>query len=69
MNIIGHNLKALRIEKGISISELVVSCEKLDWSISAEILQSIELESRTVTDVEVLWLATALNVRVDKLFD
>jgi len=69
VNVIGSNLRTLRLEKKLTQEQLVAKINLLGWSISRSSLAKIESKNRKVTDIEVIYLATALNIEIVKLFE
>ena len=53
-NIIGKNIRKLRIERGYSQRDLVRECELLGYPISQNMISRIENGKRRVTDMELL---------------
>ena len=64
----GKNIKAIRQSHGWTQEQLAEKCNLLDWDLSRSTLAKIESNVRRVTDIEIILLATALNVNVDELF-
>lgn len=69
MNIVGPRVQQIREDQHLTQSELVARCNLLGWDISRGTLAKIEARVRRVTDQEVLLLARALKVSVERLFD
>ncbi len=67
-NLIGHNLRRLRKEKGLSQQDVSDKLELLAIYVCRGSISRIEDRSRTVTDIELYGLSTVLNVPMDKLF-
>lgn len=61
-NIIGGNLKLLRLEKGLSQEQLASKLHLLGLNLDRSAISRIESYSREVYDYEVPYFATALNV-------
>ena len=53
-NIVGKNIRKLRIERGHSQRDLVRECELLGYPISQNMISRIENGKRRVTDMELL---------------
>lgn len=68
MNVVGPQVKAIRLSKGMTQDVMTAKCNLLDWSISRGTYAKIESQSRRVTDSEVVKLAKALDVSITKLF-
>lgn len=68
MNITGDNIRAIRETRGWTQDQLAAKCNLLDWNLSRSTLAKIESKVRRVTDIEIILLATALNVNIDELF-
>lgn len=69
MNIVGSTVRKIRESKNMTQEQLVAHCNLIGWSISRGTLAKIESKVRCVTDKEVLLLATALKISVEKLYD
>ncbi|MBR2908259.1 MAG: helix-turn-helix transcriptional regulator [Clostridia bacterium] len=67
-NLIGANLKRLRIERKMSQQELSNKLELLGVYICRGSVSRIEDCSRTVTDIELFALADVLGVDVNALY-
>ena len=69
MNLIGENVKKIRIEKKMSQQILSNKLELLGVYVCRGSISRIEDCSRTVTDIELFAIAKVLNVTIDKLFN
>lgn len=69
MNMIGKNLKKLRIEKKMSQQELSNKLEMLAIYVCRGSISRIEDKLRTVTDIELYGLAKVLNVSIEELYE
>lgn len=67
-NIIGPQIKALRLSKEVSQAMLAARCELLGWDVSENGITKIERQIRCVTDRELLILAKALRVKLRDIF-
>ncbi|NQY89958.1 MAG: helix-turn-helix transcriptional regulator [Colwellia sp.] len=68
MNIIGKNVRLIREKKGWTQEQLAAKCNLIDWGISRSTLAKIESNVRGVTDIEVNYLAIALDIKIETLF-
>ena len=68
MNIVGTQVKALREQQQLTLEQLTAKCQLVGFQVSRGTLAKIEAQIRCVTDHEVVLLAKALNVPVEKLF-
>ncbi len=68
MNIIGKNVRFIREKKGWTQGQLTAKCNLIDWGISRGTLAKIESNVRRVTDIEVRYLALALDINIENLF-
>ena len=66
-NIVGPQIRKLRIQQGLSQPVLAAKCNLLGWDISRETLAKIEAQIRWVSDFELLCLSKSLNVSFDDL--
>ncbi len=69
MNLVGQNVRQLRMAKGMSQQALSNKLETLAVYICRGSISRIEDMRRTVTDIELYGLAEVLGVSVDELFD
>ena len=67
-NLIGHNVRRLRKEKGLSQQDISDKLELLAIYVCRGSISRIEDRSRTVTDIELYGLSTVLNVPMEELF-
>jgi transcriptional regulator with XRE-family HTH domain len=68
MNVVGPEVRRLRIQAGMSQPAFAAKCQRAGWDISRDIVARIEGGSRRVEDRELLKLARALNCSVPQLF-
>ena len=69
MNMIGNNLRRLRIEKGWSQQKLSDKLEMLAIYVCRGSISRIEDKQRTVTDIELYGFSQVLGVSVEELFE
>ena len=69
MNMIGDNVRKLRIKRGLSQQALSNKLETLAIYICRGSISRIEDKSRTVTDIELYGLAKVLDVPMESLFE
>jgi transcriptional regulator with XRE-family HTH domain len=67
-NIVGPKVRKLRYQKGWTQAMLTARCSRVGWDISENTIAKIEAQIRCVTDREVTFLATALDVPIENLF-
>lgn len=67
-NLIGHNVRRLRMEKGMSQQLLSAKLELMAIYICRGSISRIEDRSRTVTDMELYGLSQVLGVPMEALF-
>lgn len=63
-NIIGENLKSLRLENKLSQEQLASKLHLLGLNLDRSAISRIESYSREVYDYEILYFAIALNVDI-----
>lgn len=68
-NLIGPNLRELRMKKGFSQEVFAAKCNLKGWDISRGTLSKIEARIRRVNDAEMVILASALKCSVIELFE
>jgi transcriptional regulator with XRE-family HTH domain len=61
-NIVGPQVRRLRVAQSLSQAELAGRCQRAGWDISRETLAKIEAQIRWVADIEVVYLAKTLRV-------
>lgn len=69
MNLIGDNVRKLRIKRGLSQQVLSDRLETLAVYICRGSISRIEDKQRTVTDIELYGIAKVLGVSMEELFD
>jgi transcriptional regulator with XRE-family HTH domain len=67
-NIVGPQVRELRIKQGLTQPLLVAKLNLLGWEISRETLAKLETQIRWVSDSELLLLSKALEVPLDDLY-
>ena len=67
-NMVGHNVKRIRIEKGMSQQALSAKLELLAIYVCRGSISRIEDMQRTVTDIELYGIAKVLGVSIDELY-
>lgn len=68
-NLVGNNVRRLRIEQNLSQQELSERLETYAIYVCRGSISRIEGRRRTVTDYELKALASALEVTVDQLIE
>jgi len=66
-NIVGPQIKALRLARELTQGMLAARCGMLGWDVSENVITKIETQIRCVVDVELLCLARALRVEPEEL--
>ena len=69
MNMVGGNVRKLRLERGMSQQALSDKLETLAIYICRGSISRIEDGQRTVTDIELYGLAKVLGVSITSLFE
>jgi len=69
-NLTGPRIREVREAKNLSPTELAASCTDKEFSLSADDIENIENQKRSVSDFELIALAKALGVTgTSLLFD
>ena len=68
MNLVGPQVRRLRVQQGLSQPALAGRCQRAGYDISREGLAKIESRLRGVSDAEVVLLAWALRVPFEVLY-
>lgn len=68
MNMIGSNLRRLRMERGWSQQKLSNELEMLAIYVCRGSISRIEDKQRTVTDIELYGFSQVLGVSIEELF-
>ena len=69
MNMIGDNLRRLRMERGWSQQKLSNKLEMLAIYVCRGSISRIEDKQRTVTDIELYGFSQVLGVSIEELFE
>lgn len=69
MNLIGDNVRKLRIKRGLIQQALSDRLETLAVYVCRGSISRIEDKQRTVTDIELYGIAKVLGVSMEELFD
>lgn len=67
-NMVGDNVRKLRIEKGMSQQALSAKLELMAIYVCRGSISRIEDKQRTVTDIELYGIAKVLGVSIDELY-
>ena len=68
MNVVGPEVRRLRIKAGMSQPAFAAKCQRAGWDISRDIVARIEGGTRCVEDRELLMLTTTLGCALAELF-
>ncbi len=68
-NIIGSNVENLRKQQGIKQKDFIAKLQSMGLDINPTSYSKLEGQLRTATDKEVLFIAKALGVSTDFLFE
>lgn len=66
-NICGPAVARLRRRLELTQTELQARCRQAGWPVARSVLAKVEMQSRSVSDVELVALARALRVDVVRL--
>lgn len=66
-NVIGKSIFEIRLEKGITQSELAAKMQTMNVNIDQQMISKIEKNQRQVTDYEFACFCKCLNVSPEKL--
>ena len=61
-NIVGPQVRRVRVQIGLSQQELANKCQLISWDVGRETIAKIEGQTRWVADFELLNLSKALEV-------
>ena len=67
-NIIGKQIRALRIEQGLTQAQLAARCNVLGYDLSRGALAEVEAGCIRITDINIRYFAQALKVNEGDLF-
>lgn len=67
-NVVGAQVRRLRVARGMSQADLAASCQRAGWDIGRVVIAKIEGGTRWVCDSELLELAKALSCSLAELF-
>jgi transcriptional regulator with XRE-family HTH domain len=66
-NIVGPQVRRLRVAANLSQAALAVACQRIGWDIDRNTIAKIEGQMRWVGDFELLHLAQTLNCGITDL--
>lgn len=66
-NIVGPQLRRLRLERGLSQTAFAAQCQRIGWDIGRDTIKHIEEGVRWVADMELVLLAQCFGVGVGAL--
>ena len=67
-NIVGPQVRRLRVARGMSQTALAAACQRRGWDIGRDAVAKIEGGTRWVCDAELLELTKALSCPLAELF-
>lgn len=67
-NIVGPQVRRLRVARGMSQTALAAACQRRGWDVGRDAVAKIEGGTRWVCDSELLELAKALSCPLAELF-
>ena len=67
-NIVGPQVRRLRVAANLSQAALAAACQRIGWDIDRNTIAKIEGQMRWVGDFELLHLADVFKRRVGDLF-
>jgi hypothetical protein len=67
-NLVGPTVRKLRYERGWTQAILTACCARAGWDTHHSTIGKIEAQYRCVTDKELIFLARALEVKIQDLF-
>ena len=68
-NVIGKNVEFLRKQRGIKQKDFIAQLQILGLDVNPTSYSKLEGQVRIATDKEVFFIAKALNVPIEKLFN
>jgi len=66
-NLIGKQVRRLRMEANLSQEAFAAKCQRLGWDLSREMLSKIEAGIRRIIDAELVLIADALGCQIQDL--
>lgn len=68
-NVIGRRVEAIRKERGIKQKEFVAKLQSMGLDINPTSFSKLEGQVRLASDKEVYYIAKALEIQMEELFD
>lgn len=68
-NIIGKNIKTLRIQKGLTQEQLTAKLQVKGLKLDRPMLSKIESRTREILDYEIKTFADVLDISINDLFE
>jgi transcriptional regulator with XRE-family HTH domain len=67
-NIVGPQVRRLRVAAGLSQAALAAACQRFGWDIDRNTIAKIEGRLRWVGDFELVYLAKAFKCQIEHLY-
>lgn len=67
-NIVGPVIRKIRYQRDMTQAMLTARCSRAGWDVGENTIAKIEAQIRCVTDKELVILAKALGIPLEKLF-
>ncbi len=67
-NIVGPVIRKIRYQRDMTQAMLTARCSRVGWDVGENTIAKIEAQIRCVTDKELVSLAKALGIPLEKLF-
>ena len=68
-NVIGKNVEAIRKSRGIKQKEFIAKLQSMGLDINPTSFSKLEGQVRLASDKEVYYIAKALEIQMEELFD
>lgn len=68
-NVVGRNIERLRLKANIKQKDFIAKLQTMGLDINPTSYSKLEGQTKSATDIEIYYIAKALNTPIESLFD
>jgi len=68
-NRVGPVVRKIRYQRGMTQAMFTARCNRIGWDVGENTIAKIEAQIRCITDKEIVFLAKALGVKIQDIFE